>query len=43
MFENVFGYDQKLESLKFKNDTNTEFDNSKMHYLAIGFTSACKF
>lgn len=42
-FKRFFGYDQGLEDLKFKNDTNTEFDNGKMHYLSIVFTSFGKF
>ena len=41
-FKRFFGYDNQLETLKFKHDTDTEFDNNKMHYLAIAITSSGK-
>lgn len=29
-FKKFFGFDQKLEFMKIKNDKNLDFDNSKM-------------
>ena len=37
-FKSFFGYEHQIESTKIKNDTDVDFDNNKMHYLAICLT-----
>lgn len=42
-FKRFFGFDDKLEETKIKNDKNLEFDVKKMNKLAVVVTSVCKF
>lgn len=38
-FKQFFGFEERLEKTKFKNDRNLEFDTNKMNNIAIFVTS----
>ena len=41
-FKRFFGFEDKLEETKIKNDKDLEFDVRKMNKLAVIVTSVCK-
>ena len=41
-FKRFFGFEDKLEETKIKNDKDLEFDVKKMNKLAVLVTSVCK-
>ena len=41
-FKRFFGFEDKLEETKIKNDKDLEFDVKKMNKLAVVVTSVCK-
>ena len=41
-FKRFFGFEDKLEETKIKNDKDLEFDVKKMNKLAVIVTSVCK-
>jgi len=42
-FKKFFGFEERLEQQKIKNDTNTEFDVNKMNRIAIVINSLSKY
>ena len=40
-FKRYFGFEEKLEQRKFRNDDNMEFSIKKMSKVAMFFTSCC--
>ncbi len=41
-FKKYFGFEEKLEQRKFRNDENMEFSIKKMDKVGMVFTACCK-